>query len=266
MHRACYLLVVIALAARAAAADPAQERALSELATLGPSGLPAACPHAAIGMTASELAAAWPAFQPDEGYVELGANMIMPLFDRAARLNAIVIALSPVLEPAREYVALEKAWGKPAFANAYGELWLWPAHHLRGTATRDTSTVIEAYVPLAELDVARSLSIGGMTVAQAEHRLGVTTEDSGEDITFDLATSEYGGVMVYAHVAHSKIEHVSLHVDYPPGALPRVLAALHAYGPFTRDPHAPDHWRGKRLALDASEVDDFAILTITRVP
>ena len=259
-------LVVLAATARLAAADVAQERALVELAELGPSGLPAVCERAELGMTEGELATAWPAYQPDDGEAAYGDNRVFPVF-HDDRLRAIALALHPALEPAREYAALEQAWGKPLFASAGAVLWVWPRRRLRGSASRQFVPQIEAYAPLADLDPDARLAVAGLTVAEATRVLGVAASVRGDDVAFELAASEYGEVTVRARVAQGKLVEVALRLLYPPGALPRLLDALRGHtGPLAQDPDRKRRWHGKRLELDAGEHDDFGELAITRAP
>ena len=108
-------LVILAASVRPAVADSAQEEALTRLVTLGLSGLPLVCERAKFGMSEREVAKAWSAFEPDEGGAKYGRNEILMRFGADDRLSWIGFALHPALETAREYVALEKAWGKPFF-------------------------------------------------------------------------------------------------------------------------------------------------------
>jgi hypothetical protein len=259
-------LVVVAATARLAAADVAQEQALAELAKLGPSGLPAVCERAKIGMTETELATAWPAYQPDEGEAAYGDNRVFPLF-HDGRLRAIAFALHPSLEPAREYAALDKAWGQPMFVSEGAVLWVWPERHLRGSASRQFVPQIQPYAPLADLDPDARLAVTGRTVADATRVLGVAASVRGDYVTFEFAASEYGDVTVRARVEQGKLVEVALRLLYPPGALPRLLDALRGHaGLLSQDPDSKRRWHGKHVALDAGELEDFGELTITRAP
>jgi hypothetical protein len=260
--------VTLACSSRFADADPAQEHALTELAKLGASGLPAVCAAATLGMPAKDLPNAWPGYQATEGMVEYGRNAVYPLFDRDMRLLKIVIALSPVLEPEREYIALEQAWGKPAITTDVEVVWLWPDRRVRGSASHDTAAVVERYLPLGELELATRLSIAGKTVADAEHLLGISADrpfaNMDDYISFDLPKSEYGSVTMHARLVHGRLDVVDLTVDYPTGMLPRVIDALGAHEQLVQDPANKLRWRSKRVTAEVFESGRLGALTFTR--
>ncbi|HEY1549550.1 MAG TPA: hypothetical protein VGG28_17100 [Kofleriaceae bacterium] len=251
-------VVILAASARLVVADTAHEQKLARLAALGPSGLPALCGRAQIGMTERELAKAWPAWDPDQ------LDTVEPLFDADGHVRAIMLGLSPTIEPTREFAVLEQVWGTPAFASDHARIWLWPERHLRGLVSAKFAPTIERYMPLADLDLDARLAVAGMTLGDAKRTLGGSTVVSHGYVDVDFAASEYGTVKLKAHVVDGKLADVSLHVVFPPGAMPRVLDELRARnGPFIEADHR--HWRGKRqLVLEAGQFDDFGELTVTR--